>query len=230
MAATITQGTTTVGWTYSPDRLRLKMCAGGCTSPTSTTLYLRGPAYSEKVTAGATTTWHDSITADGELVATRTKSGSTVTMQYLVNDHLGSPAVVTDSSGAVIERDSFDAWGKRRNADFSADPTCSLTSTTTRGFTEQEHVDALCLENFNARMYDPLLAHFASADIVVPDPYNGQSFNHYSYANGNPLNAVDPSGHEAQQPPVPTQCTGGAVFCNANYGPPCYGCWGTGRV
>ncbi len=112
MASTISQGTTTVGWTYSPDRLRLKMCAGGCTSPTSTTLYLRGPAYSEKVTAGATTTWHDSITADGELVATRTKSGSTVTMQYLVNDHLGSPAVVTDSSGAVIERDSFDAWGQ----------------------------------------------------------------------------------------------------------------------
>ncbi len=30
-------------------------------------------------------------------------------------------------------------------------------------------------------------------------------------------------------PSVPTQCTGGAVFCNANYGPPCYGCWGPGE-
>ncbi|HTQ12961.1 MAG TPA: FG-GAP-like repeat-containing protein, partial [Rhizomicrobium sp.] len=63
MVASISQGATTVGWTYSPDRLRLKMCVGGCTAPSSTTLYLRGPAYSEKVTAGSSTTWTDYIAA-----------------------------------------------------------------------------------------------------------------------------------------------------------------------
>jgi len=38
-----------------------------------------------------------------------------------VLDHLGSISVITDQSGAVVTggRLSYDAWGKRRNADGS---------------------------------------------------------------------------------------------------------------
>jgi len=198
---------------------------------------MSGPAYSEKVTAGSSTTWTDYIAADGRLVAMRTLSGGAASFHYMVGDHLGSTSVVTDASAAVVERDSYDAWGKRRNADFSPDTTCALTSTTTRGFTGQEHVDPLCLENFNARMYDPLLARFSSADSIVADGFDGQSFNRYAYARGNPLNAVDPSGHGTQPASdSPTQCKGGGNYCHPddamwnNPGIPCWGCWGPGET
>jgi RHS repeat-associated protein len=210
MVSEVSEGTMAVDWLYGPDRMRYKKCLGGCASPTTLTTYLNGPAYSEKVVSGSTTTWNDYISADGQLVAVRFDSAGTATMRYVVSDHLGSSSVLTDASGAVVERDSYDAWGRRRNPDFTADSQpCSITSQTTRGFTGQEHEDALCLENFNARLYDPLLGRFASADSVVSNPFNGQAFNRYSYATNNPLNATDPSGHM----PSCAQTIGCKIYC-----------------
>ncbi|WP_236075439.1 RHS repeat-associated core domain-containing protein, partial [Mariprofundus sp. EBB-1] len=47
----------------------------------------------------------------------------------------------------------------------------------------------------NARLYDPVLGRFISADTVVPDAGNMQAFNRYSYVDNNPLKYTDPSGH-----------------------------------
>ncbi|HUO88508.1 MAG TPA: hypothetical protein VMU08_04980 [Rhizomicrobium sp.] len=66
----------------------------------------------------------------------------TTTWRYFVLDHLGSTAAVTDGSGAVIERDAYDPWGKRRNLDGSDDTSCALLSTALRGYTGHEHIDA----------------------------------------------------------------------------------------
>jgi hypothetical protein len=48
---------------------------------------------------------------------------------------------------------------------------------------------------YNARWYDPYLNHFTQPDSIVPDPYNPQDWNRYSYARNNPLKYTDPSGH-----------------------------------
>ena len=47
----------------------------------------------------------------------------------------------------------------------------------------------------NARYYVPYLNRFISADTIVPDPANPQSFNRYSYALNNAINRIDPTGH-----------------------------------
>jgi RHS repeat-associated protein len=47
----------------------------------------------------------------------------------------------------------------------------------------------------NARYYVAELGRFLSADTIVPDPGNPQSFNRYAYAYNNPLKYTDPSGH-----------------------------------
>jgi hypothetical protein len=73
----------------------------------------------------------------------------------MVSDHLGSVAVLTGETGAVAERDAYDAWGKRRKLDGTDDTACALVSQTTRGFTGHEHIDDLCLIDANARLYDP---------------------------------------------------------------------------
>lgn len=51
----------------------------------------------------------------------------------------------------------------------------------------------------NARFYVSGIGRFASADTIVPDPMNPQSWNRYSYANNNPLGYSDPSGHSPQK-------------------------------
>ena len=180
--------------------------------------YLNDPVtgtMAEKYVSGSTTTWHDYIRADGGIAGERFNTAGTVTWRYFVNDHLGSSSVLTDGSGTVQERLSYDAWGKRRNANGSDNTTCSITSATTRGFTGHEMMDSVCLINTNARVYDPSIGRFMSADSIVPDPLNSQSFNRYSYVNNMALSATDPTGHDTDCP----QCK--CVTCET-----CFSCYG----
>jgi hypothetical protein len=48
----------------------------------------------------------------------------------------------------------------------------------------------------NSGDYVPYINRFASADSIVPQPTNPQSFNRYSYVYNNALNFTDPSGHD----------------------------------
>ena len=222
---------------------------------TTTTTYLNDPltgAMSEAVVSAATTQWHDYVMAGRSIVAERFCTGAApcaagATMLYFTGDQLGSTSALTDQTGALVERDSYDAWGKRRNANGTDDPSCSLTSATTRGFTAQEHIDSLCAINFNARIYDPVIGRFVSADAQVPHALNGQSFNRYSYVDNRVLSATDPTGHDdcggdgsggyggggcvsldpgdvfsilgTTPPPPPDPCSSGAIECVTVTGP-----------
>src|SRR5262249_34248919 len=115
--------------------------------------------------------------------------------EYIVTDHLGSVAGVTNASGSLVEQDSFDTWGRRRNADGTDNATCSVTSVMSRGYTGHEMLDQFCLINMNARIQDPTLGRFTAADSIVPDSLNGQAYNRFSYVYDNPLKYTDPSGH-----------------------------------
>jgi len=96
----------------------------------------------------------------------------------------------------VVERLSYDPWGKRRFANGIDDPNNTITSAVTdRGFTGQEHLDEVGLIHLNGRVYDPLLGRFVSADPFIQDPANLQSYNRYTYGFNNPLAAADPTGY-----------------------------------
>lgn len=41
----------------------------------------------------------------------------------------------------------------------------------------------------------PITNRFISADTIIPNPADPQSFNRYSYVRNNPINLTDPSGH-----------------------------------
>ena len=66
---------------------------------------------------------------------------------------------------------------------------------TDQGFTGQKHNMDLGLYYYNARFYLPYINRFISADSIVPNPANPQSFNRYSYVRNNPLKYKDPTGH-----------------------------------
>jgi RHS repeat-associated protein len=102
---------------------------------------------------------------------------------------------ITDESGSVLERLSYDAWGKRRYADGTDDPAGVITSQTSRGFTGHEELDAVGLVHMNGRVYDPLLARFGTPDPTTESPFSTQGWNRYSYVGNSPLNFTDPSGY-----------------------------------
>ena len=127
-----------------------------------------------------------------------TTATATRGVRYVLKDHLGSPLVTLDQAQVVLQRMSFDAWGRRRNADGSDDAGPlwgSLKNTQDHGgYTGHEHLDQLELVHMNARMYDPLVGRHTSADPTVPDLGNGQSLNRYAYVLNNALMFIDPTG------------------------------------
>lgn len=55
----------------------------------------------------------------------------------------------------LAKLDPGDPWGKRRFPTGADDPTGSIASQTTRGFTGHEMIDEIGLVNMNGRVYDP---------------------------------------------------------------------------
>ncbi len=47
---------------------------------------------------------------------------------------------------------------------------------------------------YGARYYDAAIGRFAQPDSIVPNPYNPQSLNRYSYVLNNPVRYTDPTG------------------------------------
>ena len=193
MAASVAQGSATLTYDYDPEHMRISQVA-----PEGTTVYVNDPGSGislEKFIGASVTQWNEYLYGDGRMVGEHfTLSDSTTYIRYFIGDNLNSVSVLTDETGTVTERLSYDSWGKRRNPDGS-DATGPITSATTRGFTGQEQIDDVGLINFNARIYDPSLGRFMSADTIVPGTYNGQSFNRYSYVLNRPLSLIDPTGH-----------------------------------
>src|SRR5699024_1819205 len=73
---------------------------------------------------------------------------------------------------------------------------------------------------------NPGIGRWLSPDPTVPNPYNGQSLNRYSYVLNNPLTFVDPIGYCANGPGNGHPCKGvdcpadGPAFCGAGGFPP----------
>jgi RHS repeat-associated protein len=106
---------------------------------------------------------------------------------------LGWLDAVTNETGAVIERNSFDTWGSRRPTDWRPADN-SIRSIISRGYTGHEMLDELRLVHMNGRVYDAGLGRFLSADPHLQAPTETQNFNRYSYVLNNPLSLTDPSG------------------------------------
>lgn len=124
------------------------------------------------------------------------KQNGTFAVRYIVRDYLGSILQLTDASGNVIEENSYDAWGRRRDPAtqtvyaLGSEPELMLG----RGYTGHEHLPAFGLVNMNARLYDPVLGRFLSPDPYVQMPDFSQNFNRFSYCLNNPLAYVDEDG------------------------------------
>ena len=193
----IQKGGTYSTFGYAPDRGRIVQ-----TSSNSTTVYLKPVGNSstlyEKQTKNNVVTHKYYVYGGSGMVAVyQERDNATADTRYFHKDHLGSTDAITDEVGTVIERLSYDPFGKRRASPCNGtDPVCQLTSSITNyGFTGHEHLAGVGLIHMNGRIYDPVLGRFMSADPQVKYAKSTQGFNRYSYVDNNPLSRVDMDGY-----------------------------------
>lgn len=191
-ASQIIQGAGNLQFTHDSEHERIKQIGSA-----GTTYYLNALGLNvERFVGSPTVQWNEYLVAGGNVIGVRfNRADGTVLKRYFHKDALGSIVALSDDSGSLVESDSYDAWGKRRYPNGQSDPTGSLTSQTTRGFTGQEELSAVALINLNARLYDPYVARFTSADSIVNLAYSTQGWNRYTYAGNGPLFYTDPNGY-----------------------------------
>jgi len=108
--------------------------------------------------------------------------------------------VVVDSTGAVVNRQLYRAFGAPRYT--------SGTDLTDYGYTGQRADDSIGLMYYNARWYDPALGRFTQADTIIPGAGNPIAWDRYAYVVNNPMMYLDPSGNIIE---VPGFVLGGAL-------------------
>ncbi len=145
------------------------------------------------------------IYADGKLIAlnTQTDDGKQALKdkqtRYLHYDALNSVDMITDGYGIVVERRSYDTWGKQRKVAWREDGPLDVVqqAITNRGYTGHEEIVEVGLVHMNGRVYDQELGRFISPDPIIQAPYVTTSFNRYAYVWNNPMKYTDPTGYEA---------------------------------
>ncbi|CAN5446156.1 hypothetical protein BH10ACI1_BH10ACI1_08560 [soil metagenome] len=136
--------------------------------------------------------------AGGKMVAEySTVTATTPQVSYLMNDHLGSPRIITNENGAVTSRRDFQPFGEEIS---SAQRTTTLgyaADNIREKFATYERDTETDLDFAQARMYANKLGRFTTVDPIfleknrLTDP---QAINLYVYTRNSPLIYVDPDG------------------------------------
>lgn len=108
------------------------------------------------------------------------------TVEYIHTDALGSPVAVTNSAGAVVERNTYEPYG------------AVIGKPNYQGIGYTGHVQdaATGLTYMQQRYYDPQVGLFLSVDPVTAYSNPVGMFNRYKYAANNPYSFKDPDGRQ----------------------------------
>lgn len=105
-------------------------------------------------------------------------------------EHLGSIGAVSQETGDRIDLFEYWPYGQTKS---SQGP--DVGKKISHGFTSQRRDHSSGYYFYGSRYYDPDIGRFIQADSIVPDPFDPQMLNRYSYVRNNPLRFSDPTGH-----------------------------------
>ncbi|CCO47456.1 putative Rhs family protein fused with Integrin alpha N-terminal domain [Vibrio nigripulchritudo SOn1] len=198
----ITRNGKTVSFSYDANHNRYKKVSGS-----QTTVYI-DKTYERVTDVSTGEVQHQHfVYAEGKLIALNSQSenadGSITNKQvrFLHYDALNSVDMITDLYGYVVERRSYDAFGKQRDVTWQVAKRdekhryVAQLVLTNRGYTGHEEIEEVGLIHMNGRVYDQTLGRFVSADPIIQAPFVTNSFNRYAYVWNNPLKYIDPTGY-----------------------------------
>jgi RHS repeat-associated protein len=183
---------------YGPDRQRWYQYYSG--NGTTEGTYYIGDLL-EMVISGPVTDYRHYIYAGSEPVAVYSRATNGNTVHYVLSDHQGSVAAITNTSQGTLS-ESFTPYGIRRDSTTWSGPPPNADLTTSAGITRQAYTFQtglglwMNLNHMNGRVQDAMTGRFLSPDPYIPDPANAQDYNRYSYVDNNPLTLIDPSGFD----------------------------------
>jgi RHS repeat-associated protein len=120
---------------------------------------------------------------------------------YYHHDGLGNTLALTDSTGQVVERYSYDAFGSPHVYDAAFNPLSSSSVHNRFLFTGREWIAELNLYDYRNRVYSAELGRFLQTD---PIRFKAGDLNLYRYCGSDPVNWVDPLGLFAPPPQLRT--------------------------
>ncbi|MEI8080742.1 MAG: right-handed parallel beta-helix repeat-containing protein [Actinomycetes bacterium] len=178
----VVSGTLTLGYAYDGDGRRASKTVNG-TATGYTYDTIAGLAYVLAEQTGSTTTLY---TYGTDLISQTDPAG---VQSYYHYDGLGSTRSLTNGSGQITARYTYDAFGALRLS--------SGTDSTAFKFTGEQTDDEIGLIYLRARYYDPATGRFLSRDPFPGFATYTQSLNPYIYVGNNPASLVDPTGEFA---------------------------------
>jgi len=167
---------------YDGDGRRVKSVVNGVTT------YFAGGHY--ELTGSTVTKYYF---AGSQRIAMRKYTiPQSMSVEYLLGDHLGSTSITTDVNGAKVSEMRYKPWGEVRyswTAGPSTTPAYTLPSYTFTG--QYSYMDdpsttgvteGFGLMFYGARMYDPAVGRFTSADTITLLPPKDAKHNNFFIA------------------------------------------------
>jgi RHS repeat-associated protein len=183
-------------YTYNASQQVASVTRGG---GSATPMTYAGPGNSERTTTGTTTivnglegiasqtvggtAYYFTRDPSGTLISMRTGAGGTSFNDYYMLDQQHSVLALTKADGHIDEATyTYDPYGSGTAAGGS------LSTVNPFRYTSSYYDTNSAVYKMGARYYDP-----ANGIFTQPDP-SGKEANTYLYANGDPVNRIDPSG------------------------------------
>ncbi|MEO8218571.1 MAG: RHS repeat-associated core domain-containing protein [Acidobacteriota bacterium] len=165
--------------------------------------------------------WKKDYIYRGGLLAGAMRETAEGGLRHFHLDHLGTPRVTTNSSGAVMSLNDYYPFGQEITsmrqqiaAGYDRDDPMKFTGHERDfiGGTYAENADNL--DYMHAREYSAGVARFMSVDPADGIQRFPQSWNRYAYGRNNPLKYVDPTGLYV----FAATCTSGDKQCQSDQG------------
>jgi len=125
----------------------------------------------------------------------------------------GDTTVTASEDGTLVSEIKYTAFGEVRSVN-------GVMVTDNRYTGQREEVE-IGLYYYVARFYDPEIAHFIQADVLIPNLGRITSYDRYAYVVNNPLIYADPTGlmNSRESPLFPVQTDGKLKTSSLPYSP-----------